>query len=377
MFARIRQMVIKEYIQVIRSKDSLFLLAVTPIIQLLLLGYAITYEVRHISTAFLDLDNSAESRELISRFGASRYFNVSMRPEDYNKMTELVRRGDALIALQIHPGFGTHIRKGDTAPLQVILDGSNSNVALVALGYVNQITADYARDYQSEFLRRTNPLLAGRMPHVELERRPMFNEDMQSRWNFIPGVIGILLLIQVVILTAFAVVREREIGTLEQVMVTPIRRWEFIAGKTLPFFFIGLADGALITVLGTAWFHIPFRGSAWVLMLGLVLFLLCVLSVGLLLSTAAKTQAQALISAFFFQDPAIIFSGFVFPISSIPSGLRWITYLDPLRYFEVVLRSVYLKGVGLSVLWPQMVAMAIFAPLLFAISILRFHKSVE
>jgi len=282
-----------------------------------------------------------------------------------------------LIALQIHPGFGTLIRKGETAPLQVILDGSNSNVALVALGYINQISADFSRDYQSEFLRRTNPLLAGRMPLVELERRPLFNEDMQSQWNFIPGVIGILLLIQIVMLTAFAVVREREIGTLEQVMVTPIRRWEFIAGKTLPFFFIGLADGALITVLGTASFHIPFRGNAWVLLLGLVLFLLCVLSVGLLLSTAAKTQAQTLISAFFFQDPAIIFSGFVFPISSIPSGLRWITYLDPLRYFEVVLRSVYLKGVGLSVLWPQMLAMAIFAPLLFTISILRFHKSVE
>ena len=377
MFARVWQMVVKELIQVVRTKDSLFLLAATPILQLLLLGYAITYEVRHISTAVLDLDNSTESRELISRFGASRYFNVSSRPGDHNQLAELVRRGDVLVALQIHPGFGAHIRKGDTAPLQLILDGTNSNVALVALGYVNQITAGFAEDYQSDFLRRTNPLLAGQMPRVELERRPMFNEDMQSRWNFIPGVIGILLLIQVVMLTAFAVVREREIGTLEQVMVTPIRRWEFIMGKTLPFFFIGLADGGLIAIVGTAWFRIPFRGSAWVLILGLVLFLLCVLSVGLLLSTAAKTQGQALISAFFFNDPAIIFSGFVFPISSIPSALRWITYLDPLRYFEVVLRSVYLKGVGLSVLWPQMLAMAIFAPLLFTISILRFQKSVE
>jgi ABC-2 type transport system permease protein len=377
MFGRIWQMVIKEFIQVLRNKDSLFLLAATPLIQLLLLGYAITYEVRHISTAVLDLDNSTESRELVGRFGASRYFNVSSRPKNHGEMEELIRHGDALVALQIHPGFGEHIRKGDTAPLQVILDGSNSNVALVALGYVNQITGDFSQEYQSDFLRRTNPLLAGRMPRVELERRPMFNEDLQSRWNFIPGVIGILLLIQVVMLTAFAVVREREIGTLEQVMVTPIRRWEFILGKTLPFFFIGLADGALIAIAGTVWFHIPFRGSAGVLILGLVLFLLCVLSVGLLLSTAAKTQGQALISAFFFNDPAIIFSGFVFPITSIPSALRWITYLDPLRYFEVVLRSVYLKGVGLSVLWPQMLAMAIFAPLLFTISVLRFHKSVE
>ena len=205
----------------------------------------------------------------------------------------------------------------------------------------------------------------------------MFNADMQSRWNFIPGVIGILALIQVLMLTAFAVVREREIGTLEQVMVTPIRRWEFILGKTLPFFLIGFADGALVAIVGTLWFRIPFRGSLWVLSLGLVLFLLCVLGVGLFISTVSKTQGQALISAFFFNDPAIIFSGFAFPMTSIPPILRWISYLDPLLYFEVVLRSVYLKGVGLSVLWPQMLAMAIFAPLLFTISILRFHKSLE
>lgn len=377
MVARIRQMVIKEFIQVFRDKGSLFLLLATPLIQLLILGYAITFEVRHLSTAVLDLDNSIESRDLVARFAASRYFDVRARLSDRGQINDLVRRGEIAVALHIHPGFGSDLRKGKTAPLQVILDGSNSNIALVALGYVNQITSDFARDYQNDFLRRTNPLLTRYMPSVELERRPMFNADMQSRWNFIPGVIGILALIQVLMLTAFAVVREREIGTLEQVMVTPIRRWEFILGKTLPFFLIGFADGALVAIVGTLWFRIPFRGSVWVLSLGLVLFLLCVLGVGLFISTVSKTQGQALISAFFFNDPAIIFSGFAFPMTSIPPVLRWITYLDPLRYFEVVLRSVYLKGVGLSVLWPQMVGMAIFAPILFTISLLRFRKAMD
>jgi ABC-2 type transport system permease protein len=375
MLARIRQMVIKEFIQVFRDRGSLFLLLATPLIQLLILGYAITFEVRHLSTAVLDLDNSIESRDLVARFAASRYFDVRARLSDREQINDLVSRGEIAVALHIHPGFGSDLRKGQTAPLQVILDGTNSNIALVALGYVNQITSDFARDYQNDFLRRTSPLLY--MPSIELERRPMFNADMQSRWNFIPGVIGILALIQVLMLTAFAVVREREIGTLEQVMVTPIRRWEFILGKTLPFFLIGFADGALVAIVGTLWFRIPFRGSLWVLSLGLVLFLLCVLGVGLFISTVSKTQGQALISAFFFNDPAIIFSGFAFPMTSIPPVLQWITYLDPLRYFEVVLRSVFLKGVGLSVLWPQMVGMAIFAPILFTISFLRLRKSMD
>lgn len=377
MFDRIRQIIIKELIQVLRNKASLFLLLATPMIQILITGYAVTFEVKHLATAVLDLDNSQESRELISHFSSSRYFEIRARVSDQREIAELINRGKATVALHIDHGFANHLQKGETAPLQVILDGSNSNVALVALGYVNQITSDFARDYQSVLLQRNSPLLAAQLPRIVLERRPLFNDDMQSRWNFIPGVIGILTLIQVLMLTAFAVVREREIGTLEQVMVTPLRRWEFIVGKTLPFFLIGLADGALIAIVATVWFRIPFRGSVGVLALGLVLFLLCVLSAGLLLSTVSRTQGQALLSAFFFNQPAIVFSGFAFPITSIPPIVRWLTYLDPLRYFEVVLRSVYLKGVGLSVLWPQMVAMAIFAPVLLTISVLRFRKSLD
>jgi ABC-2 type transport system permease protein len=377
MWQRVHQMVLKEFIQLIRDKRSLSLLLVPPLLQLLILGYAVTFEVRHIATAVLDLDNSPESRDLIARFSASRYFDIVARLSDQRQITELMNTGNLALALHILPGFGDTLRKGRTASVQVIVDGSNSNTALVALGYVNQITDDFARDYQNLLLQRSSPQLVSLLPRVELERRPLFNADLQSLWNFIPGVIGLLALIQVMSLTAFAVVREREIGTLEQLMVTPIRRWELVFSKTVPFFLIGLADAVLIAIVGTAWFGVPFRGSVWVLLLGLVLFLFCVLSIGLFISTVSKTQQQAMVSAFFFQQPAIVFSGFGFPIDGMPASLQWLSYLDPLRYFEVVLRDVYLKGVGLGVLWPQLVAMAIFAPVLFTVSILRFQKSID
>ncbi len=377
MWQRVHQMVLKEFIQLIRDKRSLSLLLVPPLLQLLILGYAVTFEVRHIATAVLDLDNSPESRDLIAKFSASRYFDIVARLSDQRQITELMNTGNLALALHILPGFGDTLRKGRTAPVQVIVDGSNSNTALVALGYVNQITDDFARDYQNLLLQRSSPQLVSLLPRVELERRPLFNADLQSLWNFIPGVIGLLALIQVMSLTAFAVVREREIGTLEQLMVTPIRRWELVFSKTVPFFLIGLADAVLIAIVGTAWFGVPFRGSVWVLLLGLVLFLFCVLSIGLFISTVSKTQQQAMVSAFFFQQPAIVFSGFGFPIDGMPASLQWLSYLDPLRYFEVVLRDVYLKGVGLGVLWPQLVAMAIFAPVLFTVSILRFQKSID
>ncbi|MBZ5569182.1 MAG: ABC transporter permease [Acidobacteriia bacterium] len=377
MLARIRVMIVKEFIQVIRDKRSLFLLLAPPLIQLLILGYAVSFEIRHVSTAVLDQDNSPESRDFVARFTGSRYFEVSHRLSDRHQLGQVIADGEAMIGIHIQAGFGAQVRKGKMAPVQVIFDGSNSNTALVALGFVTQVADNFARDYQNSNLERSIPLLFAQMPRVELQRRPLFNVDMQSRWNFIPGVIGILALIQVIVLTAFAVVREREIGTLEQIMVTPVRSWEFIIGKTFPFFLIGLADGALIALFGTYWFGIPFRGSVGVLTLGLVLFLFCVLGAGFFISTVSRTQQQALVSAFFFYQPAIIFSGFGFPISSMPPVLQWISYLDPLRYFEIVLRSVYLKGVGVSVLWPQMAAMAVFAPALFMASIWRFRKSID
>jgi len=257
------------------------------------------------------------------------------------------------------------------------VDATNSNTALIASGYINQIALGFAQEYQQDRIRRIFPQMIERIPQVQLDPRPWYNPDLRSRWFFVPGIVGSLTLVLVVTLTAFAVVREREIGTLEQIMVTPIRPAEFILGKTLPFFLIGLFDVSLIGTVGTLWFQVPFRGHILVLLAGAVLFLLCMLGVGLLISTVSSTQQQAMVTSFFFIMPAITFSGFGFPINTMPQWLQYFTYLSPLRYFLVVLRGTYLKGVGLDILWPQMAAMGALGSGLLATAVLRFHKALD
>jgi ABC-2 type transport system permease protein len=377
MLQRLKQMLIKEFIQAFRDKRSRYILFVPPIVQLLIFGYAATFEIRHVPTGVLDRDQTQESRELVSRFTSSPYFDVQRQLTDQRQIVDLLDRGTVTVVLHVHPGFSENLRKGQTAPLQVVVDGTNSNTALIAAGYVNQIAQGFALDYQRDRMQRISPFLVQAVPEVRLEQRPWYNSDLRSRWFFVPGVVGSLTLVLVTTLTAFAVVREREIGTLEQIMVTPIRPWEFILGKTIPFFLIGLMDVALIAVIGTFWFQVPFRGSVLVLLAGTVLFLLCQLGVGLLISTVCSTQQQAMVTAFFFIMPAITFSGFGFPISTMPHWLQPMTYFDPLRYFLVILRGVYLKGVGLDILWPQMWPMAVLAVGVLSLSVFRFHKALD
>jgi ABC-2 type transport system permease protein len=377
MLGRLKQMLIKEFIQVFRDKRTRFILIIPPIIQMLVFGYAATYEIRHVPTVVLDLDHSQESRELVSLFETSQYFNVQRQLTDSRQLGDLIEQGKTTIGLEIDAGFARKLRKGETAPLQVIVDATNSNTALIASGYVSQITRGYATNYQKDRIGRIAPQLIEAMPSVELEPRPWYNPNLSSRWFFVPGVIGSLTLVLVVTLTAFAVVREREIGTLEQIMVTPIRPAEFILGKTLPFFLIGLFDVSLIAAVGTLWFQVPFRGHISVLLTGSVLFIICMLGVGLLISTVSSTQQQAMVTSFFFIMPAVAFSGFGFPISTMPQWMQALTYLVPLRYFLVVLRGTYLKGIGMAILWPQMAAMAGLGIALLTVSILRFHKALD
>jgi ABC-2 type transport system permease protein len=377
MLARLKQMLIKEFIQVFRDKRTRIVLFAPPIIQMLIFGYAATFEIHHVATVVLDLDHSQESRDLTSRFTSSPYFDVQHQLTDYRQVGNLIDRGQATVALEINPGFAEHLRKGQTAPLQVIVDATNSNTALIASGYINQIALGFAKDYQQDRINRISPQLVERIPSIQLEQRPWYNPDLRSRWFFVPGIIGSLTLVLVVNLTAFAVVREREIGTLEQIMVTPIRPAEFILGKTLPFFLIGLLDVSLIALVGTLWFQVPFHGQIWILFSGAILFLLCMLGVGLLISTVSQTQQQALVTSFFFIMPAITFSGFGFPISTMPRWLQYLTYASPLRYFLVVLRGTYLKGVGMDILWPQMLAMFGLGAGLLTVAVLRFHKALD
>jgi ABC-2 type transport system permease protein len=377
MLARLKQMLIKEFIQVFRDKRTRFILIGPPMIQMLVFGYAANYEIRHVPTVVLDLDHSQESRELISRFTSSPYFDVQRELTNSRQLGDLIEQGKATAGLEIDAGFAAKLRSGQTAPLQVIVDATNSNTALIASSYISQIALGFASEYQQDRIGRIAPQLIEVMPSIELAPRPWYNPDLRSRWFFVPGIIGSLTLVLVITLTAFAVVREREIGTLEQIMVTPIRPYEFILGKTLPFFLIGLFDVTLIAVVGSLWFQVPFRGHVWVLATGAVLYLLCMLGVGLLISTVSATQQQAMVTAFFFIMPAITFSGFGFPISTMPHWMQLASYANPLRYFLVVVRATYLKGVGMEILWPQMAAMASLGAALLTVAILRFHKALD
>jgi ABC-2 type transport system permease protein len=324
----------------------------------------------------LDLDHSQESRELISRFTYSGRFHIVDIAQTQPEIDAAIESSEAVVAIVVHPGFAALLRKGQSVPVQVIVDGTNSNTALIALGYVGDVTAKFSQDYATDLAQRLHGAQA-RAVQVTLEQRPWYNPDLNSRWFFVPGVIATLTLVMVVNLTSFAVVREREVGTLEQIMVTPIRPLEFILGKTIPFFLVGFALVGLITTAGTLWFRIPFVGNPLVLLLGTSLYLLSVLGIGLLISTLCSTQQQAFATNFFVVNPLFTLSGFSFPIASMPDALQWLTYLDPVRYYLVIIRGVFLKGVGLAVLWPQMFALAVLGAALLTASIWRFRKSLD
>ena len=376
MFGRIPIMLFKEFIQLRRDRWMMFRLIVPLIIQMIVFGYAATFTVHHVAAAVLDLDQSQASRSLISHFVATSRFDIVDMARSRRQITSDIVHDRAVVALVIDAGFSRDLENGRGAPLQVIVDGTNSNTALIALGYISQITSRFS----AEWAARAIPLqvsVAAPATGIRLEPLPWFNEGLNERWFFIPGVIGTLTLLQVVSLTAFAVVREREVGTLEQIMVSPIRPFEFILGKTVPFFLIGFGDIALVTAFGILWFHVPFIGDPLVMLVGASLFLMAAVGMGLLLSTFSHTQQQAFALNFFLLNPFFILSGFAFPIAAMPRFLQWFTMINPLRYFLVVIRAVFLKGVGVNVLWPQLLALGLLAGVMLTVSVLRFSKSLD
>ncbi len=375
MFDRLRVMLMKELLELHRDPWAMFRLVVPLLLQLFAFGYAATFTVNHVATSVLDLDHSQESRGLISHFAATGRFDFVDFATSQADVTRDIDAGRATVAIVIHAGFARDLLNGRTGPLQVAVDGTNSNTALIALGYVGRIVARYQADRTGVTVPAAAAGASG--VSVTLRERPWFNGGLEDRWFFIPGLIGTLTLIQVVSLTAFAVVREREVGTLEQIMVSPIRPIEFILGKAAPFFFIGLGEVLLITMVGEWWFHIPFLGSPLVMLLGASLFLLAALGLGLLLSTLSRTQQQAFALNFFIVNPFFILSGFAFPIAAMPAAMQWFTWINPLRYFLVVTRAVFLKGVGIAVLWPDLAVMGLLGAVLFGLSILRFRKSLD
>jgi ABC-2 type transport system permease protein len=376
MFKRVRFLFAKELIQVLRDKRMRVVLIFPPLFQLIIFGYAANLDVKDIRTAIRDLDRSVESREIVDRFRSSKYFTVVAFPQTAREIERLIKRGDVVLTIEIESDFSKKVKKGDTALIQIIVDGTESNTAMIALGYVGQIISDYSAAILVERLNRAG-MIGFEEAGVELNHRTWFNENLESRYFYVPGVIASIAFLIPIILTAQAIVREREIGTLEQIMVTPIRSWELMLGKTLPFALIGLLDVIMIALIGVFWFEVPFQGNPLILFLGNVLFLMSSVGIGLFISTVSSTQQQAQISSFFFMNPAFILSGFAFPLENMPQWLQYITYINPLRYFIIIIRGVFLKGVGLDILWPQLLALAILGGLAIFLSTLRFQKRLK
>lgn len=373
---RVRFLIVKELIQVLRDKRLRITLIFPPIFQLIVFGYAANLDVKNITTAIRDLDQSVESRDLIARFKNSKYFKIVSYPETPKEIETLIKKGKITLSFEIPSGFSRKIKKGDTATIQILVDGMESNTALIGLGYVSRILSEYSTEVIVKRLNREG-MKDFEEAGVELEQRVWFNPNLESRFFYVPGVIATIAFLLPMILTAQAIVREREIGTLEQIMVTPIHSWELVLGKTLPFALIGLIDVIMIALIGVFWFEVPLRGNPLILLLGNLLFLMSSVGIGLFISTISTTQQQAQISTFFFMNPAFILSGFAFPLENMPQWLQYLTYINPLRYFLIIIRGTFLKGVGLDVLWPQMVALAVLGGAMITLSSLRFRKRMK
>jgi ABC-2 type transport system permease protein len=375
MFERIKHMLIKEFIQVLRDPRMRMVIFVIPCLQVLVIGYAVSTDVTHVRTALFDQDNSQSSRGLAASFERSGYFDMVERIGTDAEASALLDRGSVSAVLRIMHGFADDLDAGRTATLQVLIDGTDSNTANIVLAYAVKIASAYSenilvRRYQR---RMGAAALPGR---PELQIRAWFNENLESRNFFVPGVLVIVVSIVTMLLTSMAVIREKEIGTMEQIMVTPITPAEFILGKTLPFTLIGFIDAALVTLIGGFWFEVPIRGNLALLFLTTGFYLMTMLGIGLFISTISNTQQQAMVSTFFFFFPAMLLSGFAFPIANMPVLVQWLTLFNPLRYYLVIVRAIFLKGVGLNILWPQMLALAVMGAIMLALAANRIHKTL-
>ena len=295
MYERIKRMLIKEFIQIFRDPKMKGMIFLTPIIQVLVFGYAVTTDVKHVTTAVYDLDNSVASRELVGRFVKSGYFDIVNYITNEDRDRRLIDRGKARVVLRMNKGFEDDLRAGRTAQLQVIVDGTDSNTAGVVLDYSARIVRQFSQKILiTRFTRIKGP--AQKPAHVEMQTRAWFNENLESRNFYVPGVIAIIVMLITLMLTSMAVVREKEIGTMEQIMVTPITQTEFILGKTVPFAIIGIADVIVITLIGIFWFGVPIRGNLFILFIATALYLMTTLGIGLFISTVSKTQQEAMMS---------------------------------------------------------------------------------
>jgi ABC-2 type transport system permease protein len=383
MWERIFVILRKELIQTLREPRMRILLFVPPMVQLVVFGFAVNLDVDHARIAWMDMDRTPASRDLRERFEGSGRFDVVALPRNEAEVHEVLDRAEAQAVVRVLPDFERDLKRGRPVQVQTLVDGTNSNTAQLISSYAAEIVAAYSAEAsagrQNGRVLTASPGAAPNlsMPELDTRARVWFNPDLHSRNYFVPGVIANIIMIVTLMLTALAIVREKEIGTMEQLMVTPVRPVELMLGKALPFAVVGLVDVALVTTVALLVFHIPFRGSPALLLACSVIYLMTTLGAGLLLSTISATQQQAMMANFFFSTPAFMLSGFAFPIRNMPVAVQYLTYLNPLRYFIEIVRGLFLKGVGFEVLWPQMAALTAFGIVVMTVAAARFRKTLD
>lgn len=371
MFERIKQMLIKEFIQIFRDPRMRAIVFIVPIIQTLIFGYAVTTDVKNVSTAVYDQDQTVASRELVATFAHSGYFNIVDYIYHDQEQQNVLDRGHAVVVLHIPNGFENKIKSGTASPLQVLIDGTDANTASIVSNYVTRIVQSYS---QKIILQRLNR--PAKQQPIELESRAWFNPNLESRNFYIPGIVAIMITLTTLTLTSMAIVREKETGTIEQIIVTPITKAEFILGKTVPFILLGFINVTLILIVALFWFEVPLRGSIFMLFFSSCLYLLTTLGIGLFISTISQTQQQAMMSALLFYFPVVLLSGFIYPIANMPEVIQWLTYINPLKYFLIVLRGIFLKGIGWDLLWKQLAVLGSMGLFILWLATRRFQKTM-
>ncbi len=374
--SRLRSLIRKEFIQIGRDKRTLILVLVIPVMQLFLLGYAATNDVRNVPLAVYDQDRGPQARLLLDAYRAADYFKITYDVSSEDELRDLIDSGKARAGLIIPPDYGDEIQGGQPAQVMFVLDGSDPTVASTALSAAKLIGQAYSTQVLEQRLSKYGQSSAIDPP-VQVETMVWYNPDLISAHFMIPGVIGMILFALTSILTASAIVRERERGTIEQLIVTPIRSWELVVGKLLPYVILALLNAFEVLAIGYYWFGVPIRGSLWLITAASLLFLLSSLGIGLLASTIANTQQEAMLTVWMLLLPSIFLAGFFFPLEAMPRILQWISYVFPLRYYLVIIRSLMLKGVGISAIREDLIALAIFGVAIMSLASLRFRKRLD
>jgi drug efflux transport system permease protein len=373
---RLNALMRKEFTHMRRDPRTLMYIFVMPLMQLFLLGYAANTDVKNVSTAVIDQDHSRASRALLDAYRATGYFLIDHMAQNESEIVDQIDRGEAQVGIIIPPGYARDIDSGGTAEIAVLIDGSDAAIAGSALSAATLVGQSHATKIRSEQVALRTVNAAGSLP-VEVRTRVLYNPDLLSSYNMIPGLIGTILQMTTMMLTSLAIVRERERGTIEQLIVTPVRNWELMVAKITPYILVSMINVVIVLLVGTVWFNVPIRGSVPLLFALTGLFIVPNLGLGLLISTFANTQQEAQFATFPIILPSFFLSGFLFPLAALPPLLQLFSRLIPLRYFLVIVRSVIVKGVGFEVLIPQVVALIIFSFVLVGIAILRFRKTLD